>query len=252
MDAVLYSPLFIQLMQVLGWVPWPAFLTLVMLLNAAAVWWLCAPLSLPWRVPLLVACWPALLMANINPVLCVCAVLTVTRPAHWALLPAVLTKITPSFASVAWWLGAGEWRRVMHAAALTLTVVAASFMLDPLLWSEWVRFLLSHSDDSTARTVRLVAGVVLSVAAARSRRTWVFGLAFMLLLPMGGWYLQAFVVMLPRLLGHGAETAWARLVTTRPACSSRRRIGTVIAAPARAMAAIPSQAGALPRSSSQA
>jgi hypothetical protein len=251
-DAVLYSPAFIQVMRVLAVVPWPGFLALCMLANACAFWWLSAPLSWRWRVPLLVACWPAVLLANINPLLCVCAVLAVTRPGTWAVVPAALTKITPSFVSIAWWLGTGEWRRVLHAASLTCLLVVASYAWQPGLWSEWVHFLLLHSDDSLLRTARLGAGLLVSVLAARSRRPWLTGVAFLLLLPMGGWYLLDLALILPRLLRHDVATASVRLVTTRPAWASRRRIGTVIAAPARAITVMPSQAGTLPRSSSQA
>jgi hypothetical protein len=223
-----------------------------MVMNGWAFWWLSAPLSWRWRAPLLMACWPAVLIANVNPLLCVCAVLAMTRSGGWWAVPAALTKITPSFVSIAWWVEDREWHKILGAAGLTVGLVSLSYLLEPALWTEWVRFLLLHSDDSVMRTVRLGAGLALSVLAARSRRPWLSAIAFYLLLPMAGAYLQALALMLPRLLRHDAGTASARLVTTRPAWASRRRIGSVIPAPARAMTAMPSHAGVLPRSSSQA
>ena len=58
----------------------------------------------------------------------------------------------------------------------------------------------------------------------------------------------------PRRAADGSQTAAvsARLVTTRPACASLRRIGTVARPPSSAMPVRPSHAAPLPRSSSQA
>jgi hypothetical protein len=196
-------------MRVVALVPWPMFLACFMLANALAFWWLSAPLPWRWRVPVLAACWPALLLGNINPLLCVCLVLALTGSGAWSVVPSALTKITPAFMPVVWWLVHREWRRVTEAGLLTLIMIAATYAQDPGLWSEWLGFLLHHADDSPLRLVRLVVAAGLAVWAVRTRRLWVAGLAFYLLLPMTDWHVQALsgLMVLPRLVRWGRRSA---------------------------------------------
>ena len=256
-DAVLYSPVFVLAMRVIALLPWPVFMALWIAGDAVAFWWLSAPVPWRWRVPLLAACVPSVLLGNVGALLCVCLVVALTRSAWWAAVPIVLTKITPMLVAVVWWLHHGERWRALGAAAVSAGLVLGSYAIEPELWTEWVVFLFAHSDDSVLRVARLVAGALVALWAARSGRPWLFGVAFYLLMPMAS---MVALMTLPRLMAVSsrmpaaaqAGTVSARFVTTRPAWSSRRRIGTVAAAPASAMMLIPSHAGELPWSSSQA
>jgi hypothetical protein len=201
-DAVLYSPVFLEAVRVLEFLPWKVFLAGLMLADCVAFWWLSAPLPWKWRAPALAACWPAVLLANVNPLLCVSTVLAITGAGAWSVVPSLLTKITPALMPLAWWASDKDWRRVARATAMATVLVAISWRLDPSLWRQWIAFLFAHSDDSTVRTLRLILAAGLAGWAAKSRRLWVAGLAFYLLLPMAGWHVHSLagLMVLPRLI----------------------------------------------------
>jgi hypothetical protein len=197
-DAVLYSPAFVMLMRPLALLSWPLFLGAWMVAAALAFWWLSAPLHWTWRVPVLAVCWPAVLLGNVTPLLCVCSVLALTRGGSWTAVPSALTKITPAFMPVVWWMADHQWRRAFEAATLTLLVIAVTYVLDPQLWGQWVSFLLEQSANSPWRILRLLLAAALAVWAAATRRPWAAGLAFYFLLPVVGWL--SGLMVLPRLL----------------------------------------------------
>jgi hypothetical protein len=198
-DAVLYSPAFVLAMRLMALLPWAPFLLLWMTAAGIAFWWLSAPLPWRWRAPVLAACWPAVLIGNINALLCVCLVVGLT--ASWAVAPIALTKITPAFAPALWWACRGEWRRLAGSVAVTGAIALVSYALAPGLWSEWVAFLRQHSDESTLRLLRIAAGVLVAGWAALTGRPWLLGIAFYLLMPMATLQIQALVplMVIPRL-----------------------------------------------------
>ena len=90
MDAYLYSPLFLQVIRPLAWLPWPAFIALWMATEAAAFWWLLKPLGLQWGLPCFLLCVPELLLDNINGLLGLVMVLGFRYAGLWAV--PLLTK----------------------------------------------------------------------------------------------------------------------------------------------------------------
>ena len=110
--AVLYSPVFVQPMCLLAWVPWAVFMTVWLTANAVAYWWLSAPLPWRWR-PCAAVVIPAVLIGNVYGVLAACflvAVLGRTRSAA-AVAPLALKKITPAGVACLWLLLCREWTR---------------------------------------------------------------------------------------------------------------------------------------------
>lgn len=188
-DAFLYSPLFAQAMKLLAWMPWPAFLALLIGVSAVTYWWLVRPLPVRWRIPVLLLCVPEMLLGNVSPLLAAALVLSVTRPGALA-LPA-LTKVVPAGVGFGWHAVRGDWRAVLHGAAVTVALAAGSFALAPRLWGEWFRFLVDHQGDGGAGyPIRLVVAVALTVYAARTGRAWLLPVAFYLAMPLAGLVVQ--------------------------------------------------------------
>ncbi len=202
--AVLYSPVFVQAMRALAWVPWPVFMVGWLLANAVAYWWLAAPLATKWRVPAFLLCIPAILIGNAYGLLAACFVAAVLGHTRSALgvVPLALTKITPAGVVGLWFLLRREWAALAVAVLTTVALAGVSFALDPGLWRDWFSFLASHSDDSIVRLVRMVAAVVLVVLVARRAPLWLLGVAFFLASPMASLVVQELVplMVVPRLL----------------------------------------------------
>lgn len=170
-DAFLYSPVFAQLMRPLALLPWPAFAALWMLAETAVFFWLTAPLPWRWRVPVLLACLPEVLLGNVYAYLALAAVLGLRRPEFWAF--PLLTKITPGCLGLLWFVARGEWRHLVRALGMTLLLVATSYLLNPGLWREWVHFLITtRAVDETHILVRTAAAATLVVVAARLNKAW--------------------------------------------------------------------------------
>ena len=73
--------MFAQLIRPLALLPRPAFLSLWMVAETAVFVWLTAPLPLRWRVPVLLACVPEMLMGNVYGYLALALVLGMRHPA---------------------------------------------------------------------------------------------------------------------------------------------------------------------------
>ena len=138
-DAFLYSPLFAQLMRPLSVLPWHLFLSLWMVAESAAFYWVLRPLPWAWRIPMALLAVCEILMGNIYGFLAVAVVLGSRSSLAWTF--PLLTKITVAIPGLVWFALRGEWVQVARAAALTLTLVAVSATIDPHLWQEWFRFL---------------------------------------------------------------------------------------------------------------
>jgi hypothetical protein len=199
-DAFLYSPLFAQAMRPLSLLPWHFFLGMWMVAETVALCWLVRPLPWVWRVPVALLAVDEILMGNIYTFLAVAVVLGMRYPAAWAF--PLLTKITPAIPGVVWFVLRGEWRQVVKAGFVTLGLVAFSVFVDPHLWVEWVRFLLSHGEQSVWAWVRLVAGV--SIAAVSAKRQYAWGLPLASLVSLPRWAGQpkdmAILLGIPRLV----------------------------------------------------
>ena len=202
--AVLYSPVFVQVMRLLSFVPWPVFLLLWLGGNVVAYWWLSSPLSWRWRVPVLALCVPSVLIGNVYGAMCVCFVVAVLgRPASASGLAVLaFTKITPAGVAGLWFLFRRDWQRTGVALGTIVLLTTASVLLDAQLWAEWIDFLAAHSQRDGWLPVRLVAALGLVVWVARRGPLWVLGVAFYLAAPMASLVAQELVPLMtiPRLV----------------------------------------------------
>lgn len=185
LNAYLYSPVFAQLIRPLAQLPWPAFMALWMVAETAVFVWLTAPLPLRWRVPVLLACVPELLMGNVYGYLALALVLGMRHPAAWAF--PLLTKVSPGGLGLLWLVAGRRWRDLVVAVLVTLFIAAASYSLEPRLWRDWVLFLVhAGGEDSGWTLVRTVAAAVIVVIAALLRQPWLLPLALWVGAPVLG------------------------------------------------------------------
>lgn len=192
----LYSPLFAQAMRLPAMLPWPMFCALWLGMETSAYLWLLRPLPLRWRVPALLGCVPALAIGNIYGLLGVALVFALRRPGLLA-FPA-LTKIAPAGIGAVWFAARGEWRKVGNVVAVTAALTLASFIFEPALWFEWLRFLTTHSGDGASRLVQIPLGLVLGAYASRSDRRWLLVVGWWLTMPMAApLAIQSWVALAP-------------------------------------------------------
>jgi len=181
-DAFLYSPVFALLMRPLAMLPWAWFVGVWTVAETCAFVWLILPMNWKWQIPLLVVCLPEIIIGNIYGFMGLAVVLGMRRPEAWAF--PLLTKIGPGVMGLLWFAARGEWQKVVRAVAATFLLAAVSFVLTPGLWTDWIRFLLSHSGDNGARVPALFAlGAVVTVFGARTGRAWLLPVAMLLAVP---------------------------------------------------------------------
>ncbi|HEX8511264.1 MAG TPA: glycosyltransferase 87 family protein, partial [Propionibacteriaceae bacterium] len=84
-----------------------------------------------------------------------------------------------------WFVARGEWRHLIRALAMTLVLVATSYLLNPALWREWVHFLLTTGAvDQTHLLVRTAAAAIVVVVAARLNKAWCLPIAMWFAAPV--------------------------------------------------------------------
>jgi hypothetical protein len=184
-DAYLYSPAFLWLLEPLSWLPWPIFLvswtSLLLLITA----WLVRPLRWQWALPLFVYCLPEILVNNIFLLLAVAAVLGMRWPGFWAF--PILTKVTMGV-GLLWFAGRRQWREFFTGALVTLTIAAIGYVLQPQAWDAWFEFLISNRDgtwDGLALfAFRCSMAIALVLLAARLDRAWLIAPAMLLASPV--------------------------------------------------------------------
>jgi hypothetical protein len=176
------------LAQIVGVLPWPAYLftwTVLLFLGfwVAARWW-----SLPlWAAMLAAMAFggmtvpvanPAALTIVGNPQVLIAAVVAIgfRYPAAWAFV--ILTKISPGI-GVLWFLVRKEWRNLGIALGVTAVITVVSFSLAPEAWLDFVRFAVANADATSPEPVVPVPFVIrFPVAAAiiawgaRTDRRW--------------------------------------------------------------------------------
>jgi hypothetical protein len=218
-DAYLYSPAFAQAIWPLTLLQWPAFCALWLGGIAAIYAWLLAPLSLRWRLPLLLICSLDVVSGNVWAVFALVIVFGFRYPAAWA-FPA-LTKVTPVLGPV-WFAARREWRALLISAATTGLLAGLSFGLAPDLWHRWVALLLHpdsfpHGLSSMAPAfypptplllaVELPIALALTIYGARTNRRWLLPVAMLFANPV--FTANAFVILaaIPRLRRDGERAA---------------------------------------------
>lgn len=183
LDGYFYSPAFAQALYLPTAFPWHVFLTAWSALILAAIYWMVGPWALP--VMLLLPVSIEICFANVNLLIAAVVVAGFRYPAAWAL--PILTKVTPGI-GVLWFAFRGEWRSSWIAIGATAAIVAASFLLAPSLWPDWVSLLTSNGTASGGfevppMWVRLPFAAIVLFWAARTDRAWVLPIVVLVASP---------------------------------------------------------------------
>jgi Glycosyltransferase family 87 len=188
LGSYLYSPAFALLIAPVSWLPWALFNAAWTTMNIAIVWALAGRWSL---LALLFLPIPMELVAgNVHLLYAAVAVFGLRYPVLWVV--PLITKVTPGI-GLLWFAVRREWRNLAIALGATAVLVAASFVLTPDGWREWVALLLG-SDAAPTETpgffipiplpVRLAAAAAIVVWGALTDRSWVLPIAMTLALPL--------------------------------------------------------------------
>lgn len=210
-DAYNYSPAFAQILWPFGHLPWPVFCALLLIGAALGVAWLVRPLPCKVAVPVWLCCTPEILSGNIYWLLAIVVVLGFRYPGLWAV--SALTKITPTLGPI-WFLLRREWRPLLWAAATTLAVAAASYLLTPHLWHDWLQFLASNNAEWRGIVppviYRIPIGLTLLAWGARTNRTWALPAAMCIVTPVFGIASLTMLAAIPRLRVDTGEPSVSR------------------------------------------
>jgi hypothetical protein len=202
-------------------VPWPLFLagwTTLLLVSLAVMGrrWTFLLLFFP---PVLGELW----LGNLNILLGLAVVIGMRWPAAWAFI--LLTKITPGV-GLLWFLVRREWRSLAIALGVTAAVSAASFVLAPQLWADFIeasKTQLGATVDVPRQAAPIALPIRLAVAAlivawgARTDRAWVLPIAVALSVPFLWWNAIAVMVGSLPLAGWRPPSASPTAPATAPA-----------------------------------
>ena len=187
LDAFRYTPAAGQAFAIFHVLPWEVFFGLWFVAMVAALIWLTGR----WW-PLLLAFPPVpleLYHGNIHLFMAVAIVLGFRYPVAWAFI--LLTKVSPGV-GVLWFLLRGEWRKLALAVGTTAAIAAASFVIAPDLWRQYVSTMVNNLgyDPGHAYPVPIPLPIRLAISAvivwwgARTDRRWTVPLAATISLPI--------------------------------------------------------------------
>ncbi len=123
------------------------------------------------------------MLGNVIGLLTVAAVLGVGGRAGWWAI-GYLTKVTPGLIGASWYASRGEWRNLVVSWVWTGAIAAASYVLWPAAWHDWLSFLSASGTPFAA--ARLVFGLVLVAVGARRGWWWVVPVALVVSAPVFG------------------------------------------------------------------
>ena len=206
-----YSPAFAQLLYPLNLLPWPAFVAVWTAILIAAVWLLTGP-----EYFLLGLAVGAMEIAggNVSLLLALAIVKGFRHPWAWAFV--LLTKITPGV-GLLWFALRREWRSLAIALGATAAIAAASCLLMPQAWRDWVDLLRGNTGKGGTWAaipipllVRAPIGVALIAWGALRNQRWTVPVGAMLALP-ALWYgsLSILLAVLPLTTREERARAWA-------------------------------------------
>ena len=199
-----YPPVVAQIMAPLFHLPFWLFTLLLRAVETASLIFLTGPIAGPLIFSTPVA--SEINAANINLLIGVVFVLGFRWPALWAI--PLLTK--PSLGvGLLWFVLRREWRKALLPVAIAAVLSAVSFVFDPGLWIQWMRFLINDTAQVGSWPypypiwVRLPISLVILVWGVRTNRPWTVALASALSLPrlyyMSPGILIALVPLIPSL-----------------------------------------------------
>ena len=187
----LYSPPVAQLMLLVRSVlPFEAFYTALRVVEMIALALIAGP-----------AIGPALLIpavaieinaANVNLLVVGAVLLGFRHPWAWAFV--ILTKATPGI-GLLWFAVRREWRNLAIAVVATATVAAASFLIAPWMWGDYLTALRGEPDASLFTIwVRAPIAALVVIWGARTDRRWAVVVAVFLTMPR--WYFLSPVILI--------------------------------------------------------
>ncbi len=144
-DRYLYTPAFEFVAAPARLLPFEAFVAIWRAILLGALVYLAGPLTIFVLFTVPVA--SEINAGNIQILLALAVVVGFRWPAAWAFI--VLTKLTPGL-GLAWFAIRREWRALGIAAVATIAIAAASFVLKPDAWSEYVGLLTGGPAPSVA------------------------------------------------------------------------------------------------------
>ena len=199
--AYLYSPAFAASLLPLAALPLRLFQIGWFLLSCGAWAWLLAPVRLPVRIPLLLACAVISLVGNVEWLIALSLVLAARWPSAWAI--PMLTKVSFGV-GILWYVARAEWRKL---AVVLLTLGLVALVTAFLPWLPWLEFLVSNAGGGYVLGFgvptwlrAMVAGVVI-IWGARTDRFWAIPFAMVLVSPniwVGTFTILAAVPRMPR------------------------------------------------------
>jgi hypothetical protein len=179
-----YSPVFLPLMVLFSYLPWPVFAASWIVIQAAAFVWLAG--GHRWQALAFVPVLFELYLGNIHLLLAVALVLGFRWPAAWAFV--LLTKITPGV-GLLWFAVRREWRSLAVAIGATLAITLAGLLVAPHAWTDWYQSLRVTGPAVGSNQVAIPLPLRLGVAAllvgwgARTDRRWTVIVGSTLALP---------------------------------------------------------------------
>jgi len=148
--AYLYSPAWVQLMEPLRHLPFPVVYACWTAIYLLALGWLVGPLGAAAALVLMTTARLNIAGGNVQLMTGIVLVIAMRYPAAWSYL--LLTKITPGVALL-WFALRREWRSLVIAIGVTAAIAAASFVVAPQLWVEWLRTLGSNASVEVAAPI---------------------------------------------------------------------------------------------------
>ena len=192
--AFRYAPVIAWLFVPATWLTWEQLIVAYVALSLGALW-----LMTGRRAPLFLLAFPPVLLellnGNIHLFLGLAVWAGLRWPGAWAFV--LLTKVTPGVGMV-WFLARREWRNLAVALGVTGAIVLVGVVLDPGLWSDWVRSLavasaVPASPGVPPLVIRLPVAAAIAWFAGRTDRAWLIPVAAFVGLPI--WWLQGTAIL---------------------------------------------------------
>jgi Glycosyltransferase family 87 len=218
-----YSPAFAQALSPGHLLPFGAFYVVWASFLIVNFVWLTRRMALVWLVFLPVPL--ELYHGNVHILLATVCVLGFEYPALWSI--GILTKVTPGV-SLLWFVVRKEWRSLAVALGATAAISAASFVIAPGAWFDWLKFLTTSQDAGAGSNdwysflfpplwLRIAIAAVLVIWGARTDRRWVVPVATAVAMPVFWITTPAILVAIPRLRGKAPHAAPAVAPAAAPA-----------------------------------
>lgn len=189
-STYLYSPAFAQFLSPSYVLPFEAFFVLWTVASIAVLYWLVRPW--PWALLILLLPWTyELFVGQVHLFIAAAIVLGFRSPWLWAFN--LLTKVTPGV-GLLWFLVRREWRALAIALGATAATAAASFLLAPSAWFDWVAFLRGSTGSGELLYPRIALAALIVVGGALTGRRWTVPIAVWLALPVV--WIESWVILL--------------------------------------------------------